>query len=261
MAHRGNYNNRGNNLSGWSYIHSTNTPTNSYQNAPQPNSYQQISNPNAPVRSTPQPLSDSQLTRPTPTLPTDEQIQQIQQIRQQKYDMAWHIVDEYAIALQRSIQAGSVRPPFNAAQHRLVRLFEDTYEEFCKLQEQYDQLEEEQLELDSYDLARANVDDYALALSRSIRLGYTRPSINNAQHRIMSMFEDTHEEYRAIEERYDQLEAEHAQPITRRVNSVQVSLSHNGAHCSTCTCDTVSEPQPESAPSPSPINQLQEGEE
>jgi hypothetical protein len=69
--------------------------------------------------------------------------------------MAWHIVDEYAIALQRAIQAGSVRPPFNAAQHRLVRMFE----EFCKLQEQYDQLQGEQLELDSYALARANVDD------------------------------------------------------------------------------------------------------
>ncbi|KAH3986288.1 hypothetical protein HBI24_037430 [Parastagonospora nodorum] len=258
MAHRGNYNNRGNNLSGWSYIHSTNTPTNSYQNAAPPNSYQQSSN--ALVRSTPQSWNNSQLAHrdPAPNLPTPEQIQQIQQIRQQKYDMAWYIVDEHAIALQRSIQAGSVRPPFNAAQHRLVRMFEDTYEEFCKLQEQYDQLEEEQLELDSYDLARANVDDYALALSRSIRLGYARPSVNNAQHRIMSMFEDTYEEYRAIEERYDQLEAEHAQPITRRVNSVRVSPSHNGAHCSTCTCDTVSEPQPESAPSPSPINQLQE---
>lgn len=79
--------------------------------------------------------------------------------------MAWHIVDEYAIALQRSIHAGFVRPPFNAAQHRLVRMFADTYKELCKLKEKYDRLEEEQLELDSYEVARANVDDYALALS------------------------------------------------------------------------------------------------
>lgn len=95
--------------------------------------------------------------------------------------MAWHIVDEYAIALQRSIHAGFVRPPFNAAQHRLVRMFADTYKELCKLKEKYDRLEEEQLELDSYEVARANVDDYALALSRSIRLGYSRPPVNNAQ--------------------------------------------------------------------------------
>jgi hypothetical protein len=77
----------------------------------------------------------------------------------------------------------------------------------------------------------------------------------------MSMFEDTYEEYRAIQERYDQLEAEHTQLITRRVNGVRVSPSHKGAHCSTCTCDTGSEPRPESTHSPSPINQLQEGEE
>jgi hypothetical protein len=176
--------------------------------------------------------------------------------------MAWVIVEEYAKALRRSTQTGSVRPPVNVHQRRLVGTFEDTREAFCTLEKQYDQLEKEKLELAAYDLARANVEDFALALSRSKEYGYLRPPVNNAQHRIMNMFEDTCKEYRAIVEQYDQLEAEHFEPAPRPVprGRLQAPATHHGAHCSTCTCDPASQPQSESARSPRPINQLQGGE-
>ena len=67
----------------------------------------------------------------------------MQQVRQQNYDMAWLIVDEYAKALRRSIQTGSIRPTVNVHQRGLVGTFEDTHEAFWTLEEQYDQLEEQ----------------------------------------------------------------------------------------------------------------------